>query len=74
LRSGTFALHLALAGWPLVRSEEAWERRHSWSDSGEPEGLAYKIEIFEAIFRERGFEIRTPRLPGLKYRDLDGIE
>jgi hypothetical protein len=24
---GTFALHLALAGWPLVRSEETWERR-----------------------------------------------
>jgi len=71
---GTFALHLALAGWPLVRSEEAWEHRHYWSDSGEPEGLAYKIEIFEAVFRERGFEIRTPRLPGLKYRDLDEIE
>lgn len=71
---GTFALHLALAGWPLVRSEEAWEHRHYWSDSGEPEGLAYKIEIFEAVFRERGFEIRTPRIPGLKYRDLDEIE
>jgi hypothetical protein len=74
LRSGTFALHLALAGWPLVRSEEAWEHRYHWSDGGEPEGLAYKIEIFEAVFRERGFEIRTPRLPGLKYRDLDEIE
>jgi ribosomal protein S18 acetylase RimI-like enzyme len=71
---GTFALHLALAGWPLVRSEEAWEHRHHWSDAGEPEGLAYKIEIFEAVFREQGFEIRTPRLPGLKYRDLDEIE
>ena len=55
-------------------SRETWEHRHYWSDSGEPEGLAYKIEIFEAIFRERGFEIRTPRLPGLKYRDLDEIE
>lgn len=71
---GTFALHLALAGWPLVRSEKAWEHRHYWSDSGEPEGLAYKIEIFEAVFRERGFEIRTPRLPGLQYRDLEEIE
>jgi ribosomal protein S18 acetylase RimI-like enzyme len=71
---GTFALHLALAGWPLVRTDEAWERRYDWSDAGEPEGLAYKIEIFEAVFRERGFEIRTPRIPGLQYRDLDDIE
>ena len=71
---GTFALHLALAGWPLVRTEEAWERRHHWSDAGEPEGLAYKIEIFEAVSRQRGFEIRTPRIPGLAYRDLEEIE
>ncbi|MFL6259281.1 MAG: GNAT family N-acetyltransferase [Thermoanaerobaculia bacterium] len=71
---GTFALHLALAGWPLIRSDEAWERRYDWSDAGEPEGLAYKIEIFEAVFRERGFEIRAPRIPGLRYRELDEIE
>jgi ribosomal protein S18 acetylase RimI-like enzyme len=71
---GTFALHLALAGWPLVRSEETWEHRHHWCDTGEPEGLAYKIEIFEAMFRECGYEIRTPRLPGLQYRDFDDID
>jgi GNAT superfamily N-acetyltransferase len=70
---GTFALHLALAGWPLVRSAENWEKRHHWSDAGEPEGLAYKIEIFEAVSRERGFDVRTPRIPGLQYRDLDDI-
>lgn len=69
--SGTFALHLALAGWPLIRSDESWERRYNWSDAGEPEGLAYKIEIFEAVCRQRGFEVRTPRIPGLQYRDLD---
>ena len=67
---GTFALHLALAGWPLIRSEEAWERRYHWSDAGEPEGLAYKIEVFEAVAREDGFDVRTPRIPGLQYRDL----
>jgi ribosomal protein S18 acetylase RimI-like enzyme len=72
--SGTFALHLALAGWPLLRSEETWERRHHWSDAGEPEGLAYKIEIFEAVDRQRGYDVRTPRLPGLQYRDLDEID
>jgi ribosomal protein S18 acetylase RimI-like enzyme len=71
---GTFAVHLALAGWPLARSEETWERRYHWSDAGEPEGLAYKIEIFEAVSRERGFDVRTPRIPGLQYRSLDEIE
>ncbi len=70
---GTFALHLALAGWPLVRSEENWERRYHWSDAGEPEGLAYKIEIFEALCRQRGFDVRTPRIPGIQYRDLEEI-
>jgi len=71
---GTFALHLALAGWPLIRTEEDWEHRHHWCDAGDPEGLAYKIEIFEAVYRQRGFEIRTPRLPGLQYRELDEID
>lgn len=70
---GTFALHLALAGWPLIRSEETWARRYDWSDAGQPEGLAYKIEVFEAVDRERGFEVRTPRIPGLQYRELDEI-
>jgi ribosomal protein S18 acetylase RimI-like enzyme len=70
---GTFALHLALAGWPLIRSEETWERRYDWSDAGEPEGLAYKIEIFEAVAREDGLEVRSPRIPGIQYRDLEEI-
>jgi hypothetical protein len=33
-----------------------------------------KIEIFEAIDRRHGFEVRTPRLPGLTYRDFDDID
>jgi hypothetical protein len=65
---------LAVRGWPLIRSEEAWAQRHNWSDSGEPEGLAYKIEIFEAIDRRHGFTVRTPRIPGSRYRDLDAID
>jgi GNAT superfamily N-acetyltransferase len=72
--AGTLAVHLALAGWPLVRSEENWERRWHWSDGGEPEGLAYKIEIFEALSRQRGFVVLTPRIPGILYRDLDEID
>lgn len=70
---GTFAVHLALAGWPLIRSEETWERRYDWSDAGEPEGLACKIEIFEAVSRQSGFDVRTPRIPGIQYRKLDEI-
>jgi len=70
---GTFALHLALAGWPLIRSDDTWENRYNWSDSGQPEGLAYKIEVFEAVDRERGFDVRTPRIPGIQYRRLDEI-
>ncbi len=71
---GTFALALARSGWPLIRSAEAWEQRHAWCDCGDPEGLAYKIEIFEAIDRRCGFEVRTPRLPGIEYRDYADID
>jgi GNAT superfamily N-acetyltransferase len=71
---GTFALALALRGWPLIRSAEHWNDRHGWSDCGDPEGLAYKIEIFEAIDRRHGFQICTPRLPGIAYRDYDDID
>lgn len=42
-------------------------------DAGEPEGLAYKIEVFEAVDRDRGFDVRTPRIPGLQYRELEEI-
>jgi hypothetical protein len=30
-----------------------------------PEGLAYKIVVFESVSRERGFDVRTPRIRGL---------
>lgn len=71
---GTFALALAIHGWPLIRSAAAWDDRHGSADCGDPEGLAYKIEIFEAIDRRHGFEVRTPRLPGIEYRDQDDID
>lgn len=67
LAAGTFALHLAVAGWPLVRSRSQWARRHDWSDMGMPEGLAYKIAVFESVDRRRGYDVRTPRIPGLDY-------
>lgn len=71
---GTLAVVLAVRGWPLIRSDDTWGQRHLWSDLGEPEGLAYKIEIFEAIDRKHGFAVRAPRIPGLRYRDLDEVD
>ena len=65
LAPGTFALHLALESWPLVRSAELWDRREHWSDLGVPEGLGYKITVFEEIARARGYDVKTPRIPGV---------
>ncbi|XXX73185.1 GNAT family N-acetyltransferase [Sorangium sp. So ce134] len=74
LGPGTFAVALATRGFPLLRSEgRARERRRS-PGSGEPEGLAYKIELFEAVDRSFGFDVRTPRVPGLLYRAYDDID
>ncbi len=70
----TFAVALATRGYPLIRSAEKWSSRRDWSDCGEPEGLAGKIEVFEAVDRESGYEIRTPRIPGVPYRALDAID
>ena len=70
---GTFALHLALAGWPLIRSDELW-REGRYADFGPPEALAYKIEVFEAIARRDGFVVKAPRIPKVAYRDLDDID
>ena len=63
-----------MAGWPLIRSDETWECRHHWSDAGaSPEGLAYKIEIFEAVDRQRGFEVRAPRIPAVPGRVIASL-
>jgi GNAT superfamily N-acetyltransferase len=70
----TFALALATHGFPLIRSAEQWASRRDWSDCGEPEGLAGKIEVFEAVDREAGYEIRTPRIAGVPYRGLAAID
>ncbi|WP_159424854.1 GNAT family N-acetyltransferase [Streptomyces sp. TLI_053] len=52
----TLALHLALAGRPLVRGPQWWAEAWRWSDGGEPEGLAHWLERFE---RRRGAAGRT---------------
>jgi hypothetical protein len=67
LSLSTFAMLLALSGWPLVRSERHWAKRYGWSDVGEPEGLAYKIGVFEEVAREHGWVVATPTIPGLAH-------
>jgi GNAT superfamily N-acetyltransferase len=70
----TLALWLAISGWPLIRGDETWEQRYRWSDAGMPEGLAYKITLFEAYTRHLGFAVHTPRIPGLDYPDWDRLQ
>lgn len=65
----TFALHLARAGFPLVRSREHW-RASLGSDVGGPESLARRIVAWEAEARSEGWQTPTQRIPGLTYRSL----
>ncbi len=58
----TLALHLALAGRPLVRGPQWWAEAWRWSDGGEPEGLAHRIEQFE--LRRGAADDRTAVQPG----------
>jgi len=69
----TFALELAMHGWPLVRSPTHWERSRG-SDLGPPESLAYKITIWEAWDRAHGWIVDTPRIPGLHYPSWAELE
>jgi GNAT superfamily N-acetyltransferase len=63
--ASTFALWLALAGWPLIRSPETWAERSRWIDVGMPEGLAHRIAVLEETAHRHGFLVQTPRIPGL---------
>jgi GNAT superfamily N-acetyltransferase len=69
----TLALELAMNGWPLVRSAEQWEENY-YADSGPPEALAYKITIWEAYARSKGWIVDTPRIAGLVYPTWDEFE
>ncbi|WP_153882765.1 GNAT family N-acetyltransferase [Streptomyces sp. CB01881] len=62
----TLALHLALAGRPLVRGPQWWAEAWRWADTGEPEGLAYRIERFEQPARTGGSRAGGPRDTGLR--------
>ena len=76
LAPGTFALALALRGWPLITDDCEWHEqlRRGWSDMGGPEGLAFKIRIWEAWVRQRGFRVDTPTIPGIDYPSWQSLE
>jgi GNAT superfamily N-acetyltransferase len=69
LAPGTFALALAVRGWPLICDDDKWHEQceRGWSDFGGPEGLAFKIRIWEAWARSKGWLVETPRIPGVDY-------
>lgn len=65
----TFAVALAVEGWPLLPSPDAINRE-AGADVGGPAVLAYKIAMFEHLDRRSGFDVRTPRIPGLPYEAI----
>ncbi len=71
----TFALALAVRGWPLIRSDRTWAEQWKlgYSDGGDPEGLAFNIVRWEAWARHRGWRVDTPRIPGLDYPSWDEL-
>ncbi|MBI5549226.1 MAG: GNAT family N-acetyltransferase [Deltaproteobacteria bacterium] len=71
--SSTLALALALNGWPLVRSQEHWDRER-FSDASAPESLARKIQVWEAWAAKHGWRVETPRIAGLEYPTWDELE
>lgn len=64
--ASTFAVLLALNGFPLIRSEQEWTRRRSSSEAGHPESLARHICRSEASARRDGWRVETPDIPGLR--------
>jgi hypothetical protein len=68
----TFAVALALQGWPLLRSRRMFDEARG-GDVGGPEVLAHKIGVFEYLDRRHGFDVRTPVIPGLPYAEIAGF-
>lgn len=70
--SSTFALALALHGWPLVRSQADWDES-CYADAGPPEALACRIMQWEAWSCAHGWLVDTPRIPGLRYPTWEAL-
>ena len=69
----TLCLALASAGWPLVRSQQDWDRAYHVANAS-PEGLAHQIQIWEAWDRRAGFDVSAPRIPGLSYPTWEELD
>ncbi len=53
---------LAVEDGALVRGSDEWESAPACCDTGQPEGLARKIGVFEGTARADGWLVRTPPL------------
>lgn len=71
--SSTFALALALHGWPLIRSQADWDESY-YADAGPPEALACRIMQWEAWSHAHGWVVDTPRIPGLRYPTWEELQ
>jgi GNAT superfamily N-acetyltransferase len=69
----TLSAWLAVHGWPLIRSQEEWARRHGGCDIGGPEAFAERIRLYEALARRSGWAVETPRIPGLTYPSYEEL-
>jgi hypothetical protein len=65
----TFAVALAVHGWPLLRAGDDLGEAGIY-DIGGPDVLAYKIAMFEFFDRQSGFDVRVPHIPGLPYEAI----
>jgi GNAT superfamily N-acetyltransferase len=69
----TLSLALALEGRCLVRSARHLVDARG-SDCDAPEGIARRIEVWEAFDRAQGWRVETPRIPGLTYPTWESLE
>jgi hypothetical protein len=65
----TFAVALAVHGWPLLRAGDDLAKA-AGADIGGPDVLARRIAIFDYLDRRNGFDVRAPRIPGLPYEAI----
>lgn len=63
----TFSAALASRGFPLLRSDELWQKQRATraADAGGPEGLAFRIQRLEAWAKRHDWPVRTPTIPGV---------
>jgi GNAT superfamily N-acetyltransferase len=70
----TLAVWLATCGWPLLSGDPDAAGPASLSDLVDPEGLASRIQHWETWNHEHGWQVNTPRIPGLEYPARGGLD